>query len=304
MDAKQIVKNELAKLRSSAISKADANRLKALSSEQYRGLDKQERELVLQTSKLIAENKDYLKEQERLNKIKKEKEKVLLSLGLTPSDLLPHFACHLCQDTGLYGGTYCKCFSEKLQKLIANSSDKKFTPLSELSTPKNAKQSENIEKIKQILQTLIKSPKNYTNILLCGKTGVGKTTLAEGFLGEAQKNNKLAIEISAFQLNEQFTKFHTTFSSEREDYITPLLSCDYLLIDDLGTEPIKKNITLEYIYLLLSEREKAKKFTIITTNLDLGGILGRYGERIFSRISNKQSTLKINLDGDDLRLLL
>jgi len=303
MDAKQIVKNEIAKLRSDAISRAETNKLKALSNPTFKAIDKKERELVLKTSKLIAENKNYNEEQKELETIKKEKEKVLLSLGLKESDLTPHFSCNLCQDTGFYSGQYCKCFNKKLQTLVSNSTDKKFVPLSNLQTPKNAKQSEDIEKIKQILQTLLKTPKNYTNILLCGKTGVGKTTLAEGFLGEAQKSGKLAIEISAFLMNEQFTKFHTTFTHEREDYLAPLLSSDYLLIDDLGTEPIKKNITIEYLYLLLSEREKAGKFTIITTNLDLGGILDRYGERIFSRISNKKSTLKINIEGEDLRLL-
>ena len=126
--------------------------------------------------------------------------------------------------------------------------------------------------------------------------------MAEGVLGEAQQDNKSSLEVSSFQMNELFTKYHTTFSSEREDFLLPLLSCDYLLIDDLGTEPIKRNITLEYLYLILSEREKNAKYTIITTNLDLEGILSRYGERIFSRISSKKTTLKLYIDGDDLRL--
>ncbi|MBQ7579352.1 MAG: ATP-binding protein [Clostridia bacterium] len=302
MDAKQIVKNEIAKLRSDAINKAQENKLKALSNSHFRSLDKEERLLVLKISKLIAEDKPCGAEQEELIKIQKAKQKELNNLGLTKEDLVPQFSCNACEDTGIINGKYCKCFNEKLQALISSTAEKQYTPLDKLNSVKNAKQAENIEKIKQILQNFVNNPKNYINILLCGKTGVGKTTLAEGLLGSAQKEGKLACELSSFKMNELFTKFHTTFTNEREDYLSPMLSCDYLLIDDLGTEPIKRNITLEYLYLLLSEREKYNKHTIITTNLNLDGILARYGERIFSRISSKKTTLKFYIDGDDLRL--
>ena len=42
--------------------------------------------------------------------------------------------------------------------------------------------------------------------------------------------------------------------------------------------------------------------TIITTNLDMNQIFETYGERIFSRLANKKTSISINLLGEDLRL--
>ena len=75
------------------------------------------------------------------------------------------------------------------------------------------------------------------------------------------------------------------------------------MIDDLGTEPVLKNVTLEYLYLILNERLTSNKATVITTNLDLNGIINRYGERIYSRITNKSNTFVCRFTGADLRKL-
>jgi DNA replication protein DnaC len=58
----------------------------------------------------------------------------------------------------------------------------------------------------------------------------------------------------------------------------------------------------EYLYLILNERMLNNLSTIITTNLEPGEILTNYGERIFSRLVNKKTSICINLDGEDLRL--
>ena len=101
---------------------------------------------------------------------------------------------------------------------------------------------------------------------------------------------------------ELFTSYHTTLDLSKTDYLNSMLKSDCLLIDDLGTEPIKRNITLEYLYLILNERLNSNKKTIITTNLNLEEILSRYGERIFSRIANKKTSKCFQMQGNDLRL--
>ena len=108
--------------------------------------------------------------------------------------------------------------------------------------------------------------------------------------------------MTAFGLNNTSLKYHTTFDNTKSSILEPLLTCDVLVIDDLGTEPINKNVTLEYLYLVINERQLAGKPTIITTNLTPDGVINRYGERIFSRINNKLISLNIKLDGQDMRL--
>ena len=74
------------------------------------------------------------------------------------------------------------------------------------------------------------------------------------------------------------------------------------MIDDLGTEPMLKNVTVEYLLLVIEERQTKGRATLVTTNLDTDGILLRYGERIYSRLSHKQRSKIIEMNGKDLRI--
>ena len=77
---------------------------------------------------------------------------------------------------------------------------------------------------------------------------------------------------------------------------------DLLVIDDLGTEPMRKNVTKEYLLILLNERIAKGKSTIITTNLNPEQVLEKYEERIFSRMFNKRETLILQFVGKNQRL--
>ena len=96
--------------------------------------------------------------------------------------------------------------------------------------------------------------------------------------------------------------YHTTFDSQKNSILEPFLTCSCLIIDDLGTEPILKNVTKEYLYLIINERMVNDKSTIISTNLTPDQIIDRYGERIFSRLFNKTNCLKLEFTSSDLRL--
>ena len=80
-----------------------------------------------------------------------------------------------------------------------------------------------------------------------------------------------------------------------------LLDAPLLLIDDLGAEPLMRNITIEYLFLLLSERGLRDRHTVITTNLTPVQLQERYGERVSSRLLNRDTTGIIKLTGKDLR---
>ena len=62
-----------------------------------------------------------------------------------------------------------------------------------------------------------------------------------------------------------------------------------------------KNVTIEYLYLVLDTRLRNNLKTIITTNLTPEQVQDVYEDRVFSRIFNKQVSVVINMTGNDLR---
>ena len=77
---------------------------------------------------------------------------------------------------------------------------------------------------------------------------------------------------------------------------------ELLLIDDLGTEPMLENITVEYLFTLLNERRSGRLPTLIATNLTPRELQARYTERIFSRMVDRSDTELLHFIGQDVRL--
>ena len=140
------------------------------------------------------------------------------------------------------------------------------------------------------------------NIVLQGNTGTGKTYLASSICNRLTSRNFTIQSYTAFGFNNLMLKYHTSFDETRGSIIESVLDCDVLYIDDLGSENILKNVTIEYLFLVLNERLIKNKSTIITTNLTPDQILNRYGERVFSRLMNKSNSVLVKLDGEDMRL--
>lgn len=311
MDKKQIIlscRAELATNRSKAENTALYFMAVAKNIPEFSSLDKQERELTFEIGKLDAQGKDVSAPKKELLAIKKQKNGVLLKNNINPLSLTPQYNCKICSDTGLVGNKYCDCLKLKIREKILQEcgigvanlhSFKDFD--SNVATSENHKLQ--LEKIKKIFEeTAQKFPNISKNfILLMGLPGVGKTFLSECLASELINKNHLVSFVTAFEMNNIMLSYHTCFDNKKQDYINSLLSPDVLIIDDLGTEPVLKNVTHEYLYLVLSERSRKNKLTIISTNLGLNNLLENYHERIFSRLTNKRESLLINIDGTDLR---
>ena len=80
-----------------------------------------------------------------------------------------------------------------------------------------------------------------------------------------------------------------------------MIDADLLVIDDLGTEPLYKNVTIEYLLSLISNRLENNKHFIITTNLSSAELIERYNERLISRLSDKTKNLHIPFKTKDFR---
>ena len=107
--------------------------------------------------------------------------------------------------------------------------------------------------------------------------------------------------VTAFEFNNLMLRYHTSDVAKRSQYMDFLLDCDMLIIDDLGTEPVLKSVTKEYLYNVVDTRIVNGKKTMITSNLNLEELMARYGERTISRMTNKSYSVTRELLGDDLR---
>ena len=304
-----MIKNEYAQKKAKAEAIAFENLQSALKNSAFAELHKKERSLIFDIAYAKSIKKPTTELSQALNKVKEEKFKTLSSMNINETDLQPSYECKICNDSGVASGKMCKCFEKRVkERLIAESSNNiqslhSFKEFNEKITM-DSKHQEQLNKLKTFLCSWIDSKTDTKPKLIClsGKTGVGKTFLTECTATYALKNGLLVSLISAFGMNNLFLRYHTSKADEKVSVLDSLMDPDLLVIDDLGTEPILNNVTIEYLYLIISERLLQNKFTLITTNLNGEGILTRYGERIFSRIFNKRQCKSFQIIGSDLRI--
>lgn len=288
---------------------ASQNKAHLMKVKSWKKLDQLERELVFEYAKAKADKKPHADLADSLKLAREQKQKILKLAGLTEADLSPKYSCKACGDSGFVNGVMCGCYqkrrNEEIMKICGLDISKDVT-FKNFSTDicKSQKHADTLSKLKDKLELWAeKYPKvKKTNILISGTPGGGKTYLSQCLANEMISKGYSVCFVSAFDMNNMFLKYHTTFDSSKNSWLSPLLSADILFVDDLGTEPTMKNVTLNYLFLLLSERERFKKPIVVTTNLLPENILDKYGERIYSRLNNKLSSLVVYVEGDDLRL--
>lgn len=278
----------------------ESNLALALSYPEFEKLFKEEKKLIFELSKSSNPNMALLENNRNLQK------EFLKSIGFTFDDIKIKPYCEKCLDTFVYNYKTCSCLKKEISKYLLKQAELDHA----LATFKDANYSifdpENQEKIKTLHEKMKKWCKlesEIKNIIISGPTGIGKTFLLESMLDELIKKEKFALYTTAFKLNQTFLKYHTTFhNDEKLNMLEKYIECDVLFIDDLGTEPLLKNVTCDYLYLIVNERLIANKPIIISTNLTVDELLERYGERIFSRLINKRTSLLVRYENSDLRL--
>ena len=210
-------------------------------------------------------------------------EKYLKSKNISPKKLNPQYQCKLCEDKGIVNGKMCKCLSDEINLRLSNnlSTYNKFHTFNMINSNKMTENTTLI--FKEIYNWCESFPNNIININLLGDVGTGKTFLLECVTSRLIEKGVNALFLTAFDFNEECRKYHTNQPNSLDN----IMSCDALIIDDLGTEPVLKNVTAEYLYNVVNLRQTKGKATLISTNLDFSAIMNRYGERTFSRLVNK-----------------
>lgn len=238
---------------------------------------------------------------EQKQKLIEQQDEIIKKLGIDKKELTPQYNCPVCKDSGyLDKGGVCDCFYKTLQSVAENVLDIR-TP--KLPSFKNYECScEREQKLKDKLLDYCNKfpPKAVKNLLFIGSTGTGKTFAAGAIASELINKNKCVIYLSATKLNDVFRLYHVMDDSNKRAIFDLLCESDLLVIDDLGTEPIFKNVSVVYLTSIISERIAASRPFIITTNLSLKEIGTRYNDRLLSRLSDS-STAIINFSGSDKR---
>lgn len=257
-----------------------------------------EKDIEIAKIELEGGQSQDLKEQQKI--MKKQLVSLIMQKGYDVEKIIPKFNCKVCKDKGILdNGEKCACldrlyYENLLKETMTNLS--KFPTLENVSLERYMDKE---NKIKMISSLLNLGEKN--TILFSGATGTGKTYLAKCFLKTYILKNNLGRIYTSTELNKIFVNAHTHYL-EVDKILFDILDADILVIDDLGSEAMYKNITKEYLFTILNERQLKNKITLITTNLTLNDIKNIYNERFFSRLMDNELSLKYNFQGQDLRL--
>lgn len=281
----------------SAERKALDNYNKAIENSEFLSTEKEIHSLTFDS---LNNGRDY---SEELKKLQQKRQEILKKIGLKEEDFVPHYFCEKCKDTGRNrDGSYCSCYKALLSSLVANETGFESYTFDRFDI--------NVFSDKEFGQKLFKFANEYVdkfditnkrNILLIGDPGTGKTFVLACIYNEMINRDINAMYTTAFNLNQLFLNYHTSFSSEKGETLNALLSADLLVIDDLGSEPIFKNVSKEYFFNLINDRNLNQKHTLFSSNLNLDQLLNQYGDRIMSRLTDKSCTTIIEMKGKDIR---
>ena len=222
-------------------------------------------------------------------------------------DLSMHVHCDKCGDTGFVGEKLCTCALPLYQALLREDGAARNIPaftfadnrVAEADCAQSRALTVLYDKMKEFCDRFYETRINF--ILLTGQSGVGKTSLAYAIANELTAKNVSVCFLSAFEFNDLMLRYHRADVAKRSHYMEFILDCEMLFIDDLGTEPMLKSVTKEYLYNVVDARMLSGKKTMVTSNLNLEELMVRYGERTVSRMTNKRYSLARELIGDDLR---
>lgn len=243
--------------------------------------------------------------EEQFDRAKESLMQYLKAHNINPSKLKPQYKCKLCEDKGIVDGKMCKCLSEEINKRLSEENST-YNKMHTFSMVNQNKMNENSNKIyKEMYNWCNTFPNEIVNINLFGSVGTGKTFLLECITSKLRENGKNVIFITAFALNEECRKYHFSQPNNLDN----ILSCDCLIIDDLGTEPVLKNITTEYFYNIINLRQINNKATLVSSNLNPLNekyeteLIRRYSERTISRMLNKQLSKSYVFSSPDKRVM-
>ncbi|MCH5278185.1 MAG: ATP-binding protein [Christensenellaceae bacterium] len=227
-----------------------------------------------------------------IDKLREERNIILTRNGYSIDYLDKQYVCSVCKDTGRIGKELCRCVIQLAintafedSGLNPNESFNNFN----LDLQRNQRDRNAMSKIRDLAEEYASSFPNCEkrDLLYFGEPGVGKTYLLNCIGVKLLERGFSVLKISAYKLIQLTLDTLKADPDERPDYLLP----DFLIIDDLGTEPMIQNITIETLLSVLCQRQDSNKATAFATNLNIGAdddqvesIQSMYGQRFASRL--------------------
>lgn len=247
--------------------------------------------------------------------VQAERIELLKHAGYPEDYLEHHYECEQCKDRGFVEGVTCSCY-KKLIKDIAYEELNLFSPLDlssfesfDLNFYPDTKDAHTGLNIRNQMRDILNYCKGYAedfdesspSVLMYGATGLGKTHLSLAIAREAINKGYDVIYGSTQNLLNKLERERFGRSNEESGKTEQLLvECDLLILDDLGAE-FSTQFTVAAFYNIINTRMLSTKPTIISTNLMLDEIEGKYTQRITSRIIGSYTPLLFL--GKDIRMI-
>lgn len=263
-----------------------------------------------------GENTELRDLKEKSLLLQKEQDQILSEHQINQETLEPRYFCEKCGDTGYIETDNRTQVCDCLQKLMADVAGEQLSanlPLSEctfdnFSLEYYSKEPDAFGKVPfNRMSNIYNYCVNYADtfhehsksLLMKGGTGLGKTHLSLAIANEVIKKGSSVIYTSAPQILSKLEREHFHYRyDDQEDTFHSLLSCDLLILDDLGTEFVS-DFTRSCVYNLFNSRILSNKPMIISTNLQLEELVTTYSQRFVSRLIG--SCDRLDFIGEDIR---
>ncbi len=240
----------------------------------------------------------------RIGAIGAERRNLLISMGLPGNYLDPIYTCPRCEDTGEVGEPkrLCACALKKQQEqLIAGSRinpRETFDAFTDSIYPDDEQKKQGLG-MKRFCERYVASlpAPGKPNLLILGTAGLGKSFFGNAVAAAAIEKGVPVVKTTAYQCIQTILDG----IDARENAIAPFLSASLLVLDDVGTEAMVPNVTVETFFRILNERAAAQLPTVLISNLNKDELFDRYGERVASRMLDGALTSVVVLRGDNLR---
>ncbi len=231
------------------------------------------------------------------------------------AEKLPPPVCEQCGGQGYIGGQMCTCLRELCRQEQKKELSALFVTGREtfdnfsLGYYPNEVDADSGVSPRYLMQKTLSRCRRYAsefslhseNLLFSGPTGLGKTFLSaciarqvtdRGFSVEYQTACRLFSDFESARFGDR--------SEEARQLPQKYLTCDLLIIDDLGTEMVTQFV-ISTLYTVVNTRLTQSMPTIISTNLPPEKLESRYSPQIASRLQGYYRFFQFV--GQDIRLL-
>ncbi len=228
--------------------------------------------------------------------LQQEMESILAAAGETAVNFEPVPLCAACGDTGYRDGKMCSCMIQLLKERSSKQICKGLTETParfedlDLSyyddTPTPGHGLSPRERMRRVFDFCRQYAEGFDmtvpSLLLRGPTGTGKTHISLAIASAAAAAGYQVMYQPAGRLFGMLEKEH--FGRESGNTEELAMTCDLLVLDDLGTE-FETSFCTASLYSIINTRLLDGLPTIISTNLTQEGLQDRYGDQIVSRIT-------------------